>query len=238
MHIIGILTQLSRKMHPAVENLHFLHLPVSLRRIAQREQMRYDTHMKAVIFMGSPRQAGNTAALCRPFMERLALLGWENRYITLADKHISPCRGYYVCQDVSGCYGCAQKDDMQPIVEAILSADLIVLATPVYTWYCPAEMKAMLDRLYGMNKYYGTGSGSLWRGKCVAILATHGYAADDALTPFATGVSRLCTHSALRYCGAYSVRDENDLASFQTEEAIAGAQAFAETLDLAVRAPV
>jgi hypothetical protein len=41
------------------------------------------------------------------------------------------------------------------------------------------------------------------------------------------GVQRLCKHSGLEYVGLYSVRDEDNLASFQTPEAVAGAKKFA-----------
>lgn len=186
--------------------------------------------MKFCILMGSPRINGNTAELCKPFITQLQNSGAETEYITLSDKNISPCRGCYACQQVSGEYGCTVHDDMQKIVESIISSDCLILATPIYTWYCPAEMKALLDRHYGMNKYYGKGEGSLWAGKTVAIIATHGYEAEYGAGPFETGIKRLCEHSHLTYSGMYSVRDIDDLASFQTEEAVSGAREFADML--------
>ncbi len=186
--------------------------------------------MNFLILMGSPRLHGNTAELCRPFREELEENHAQVRYVTLADKNIHPCLGCYACQDVAGEYGCVQHDDMYPIVEDVLWADCIVLATPIYTWYCTPQMKAVLDRHYGLNKYYRSAQGSLWAGKQVAILATHGYDREYGAGPFETGVRRLCEHSHLNYLGMYSVRDEDDLASFQTEEAVAGARAFARQL--------
>lgn len=183
--------------------------------------------MKVLVLMGSPRLHGNTAELCRPFMEELKGNGAEVRYMTLADKNIAPCRGCYACQKVGGEYGCVIKDDMFAVVENICWADLIVLATPIYAWYCAAPMKNVLDRHYGLNKYYGSASGSLWAGRRVAIIATHGYDGAYATDPFEMGVERLCKHSGLTYLGLYSVRDEDNLASFQTEEVIAGAKQFA-----------
>ena len=97
-------------------------------------------------------------------------------------------------------------------------------------------MKNVLDRHYGLNKFYGSAEGSLWAGKHVAILATHGYDAAYAAEPFETGVRRLCEHSGLVYEGMYSVRDEDDLASFRTESAVAGAKAFAGKLAGSLRA--
>ena len=83
---------------------------------------------------------------------------------------------------------------------------------------------------YGVNKYYGSAEGSLWAGKQVAILATHGYEGAYATDPFEMGIQRLCKHSGLIYRGLYSVQDEDDLASFRTEAAVSGAKAFARTL--------
>lgn len=183
--------------------------------------------MRITIFMASPRLTCNTAELCKPFIEELQARNAEVSYITLSDKDIAPCKGCYACQQVTGEYGCIHQDDMQGIVEEIIRSDIIVLATPIYTWYCTAEMKAMLDRYYGLNKYYGSGTGSLWAGKSVAIIATHGYDREYAANPFETGIAHLCEHSKLNYLGMYSVRDEDDLASFQTDDAINGAKQFA-----------
>ena len=186
--------------------------------------------MNVLILMGSPRLQGNTAELCRPLIEELEAGGASVSYVTLEDKDIAPCRGCYACQNVGGEYGCVQKDDMYAVVDEILRADLIVLATPIYAWYCTAQMKNVLDRHYGLNKFYGSAEGSLWAGKKVAILATHGYRGAYATDPFETGVQRLCKHSGLEYAGLYSVRDTDNLASFRTEEAVEGARAFARKL--------
>lgn len=186
--------------------------------------------MNVLILMGSPRLQGNTAELCKPFMAEMEQNDSQVRYIPLAEKHIRPCLGCYACQQVSGAYGCPLQDDMADVVEQIIRADLIVLATPIYAWYCAAPMKNLLDRHYGLNKFYGAGQGSLWAGKQMALLLTHGYDAAYATQPFVQGMERLCAHSRLVYRGMYSVRDEDDLSSFQTEQAVEGARAFARQL--------
>ena len=183
--------------------------------------------MKVLILMGSPRLHGNTAELCKPFMEELAKQGAEVKYMELEKKTINPCKECYVCQEVTGEYGCAQKDDMPAIAKEMLWADCIVLATPIFAWYCTTKMKAILDRHYGFNKYYGSAEGCLWEGKKVGIIATHGYKGAYATDPFELGVKRLCEHSNLQYIGMYSVQDEDNLASFQTAEAVEGAKEFA-----------
>jgi len=64
----------------------------------------------------------------------------------------------------------------------------------------------------------------------MAIIATHGYYREYATEPFETGIRRFCLHSNLEYMGMYSVRDEDDLASFKTESAVEGAREFARKL--------
>lgn len=186
--------------------------------------------MNVLILMGSPRLQGNTAELCKPLIKELTANGAEVHYMTLADKDIQPCLGCYACQDISGKYGCVRRDDMYAVVDQIRWADLIVLATPIYAWYCAAPMKNVLDRHYGLNKYYGSAEGSLWAGKKLAILATHGYDGAYATDPFEMGVERLCKHSNLEYLGLYSVQDEDNLASFQSEAAMEGAREFARRI--------
>jgi len=178
--------------------------------------------------MSSPRLGGNTAEVLKPFIRELEDNNCKVEYITLADKDIRPCQGCYACQNVVGEYGCVQNDDVASIMDAIIDSDCVVLATPIYTWYCTAPMKALLDRHYGLNKYYGKAAkGSLWKGKKVAIVATHGYDTEYAASPFETGIIRLCEHSKLKYLGMYSARHVKNISSFQTEEVIAGARDFA-----------
>lgn len=186
--------------------------------------------MNILVLMGSPRLNGNTAELCKYFAEEMSAHNAQVKYIELDRKNINPCRECYVCQDVAGEYGCAQKDDMIQIAEEILWADLIILATPIFSWYCTAKMKALLDRHYGFNKYYGSAQGCLWEGKSLGIIATHGYDGDYATEPFETGMKRLCIHSNLKYVGMYSVQDEDNLASFRTPEAVEGVKTFARSV--------
>ena len=186
--------------------------------------------MKILILMGSPRLHGNTAELCKYFMEELQEQNVEIKYIELEKMLINPCKECYICQNIEQIYGCAQKDDMTEIAEDILWADAIVFATPIFAWYCTAKMKAVLDRHYGFNKYYGSASGCLWEGKRVGIIATHGYEDNYATEPFETGIKRLCIHSNLKFFGMYSVQDNNNLASFQTAEAKEGVKEFARKM--------
>ena len=186
--------------------------------------------MNFYVLMASPRVKGNTAELLKPFLAELESNEANVTYVALSEKNILPCRGCFACQHVSDEYGCIQQDDVLEIMKNIIACDCVVLATPIYSWYCTTPMKALLDRHFGLNKYYGSAQGSLWEGKKVAIISTHGYDAEYGAGPFETGIKRLCEHSKLEYMGMYSVRDEDDIVSFQTEDAINGAREFARKL--------
>jgi len=116
--------------------------------------------MKICILQGSPRENGNTAAVLKPFTRRMEERGHTCETIRLHGKVLNPCLACRACQKDWTIFGCVQKDDMQEIFDAVRAADLLVLATPIYAWYCTPPMKSALDRLvYGMNKYYGEEKG-------------------------------------------------------------------------------
>ena len=164
--------------------------------------------MKCLILMGSPRKNGNTRQLLDPFTEELAALSWQTETVWLYDLDLRPCTACRACQRDWTAFGCRQRDDVQDLFDRVLRADLLVLATPIYSWYCTPPMKALLDRLvYGMNKFYGAEKGpSLWAGKAVALLTTCGYRLEKGCDLFEEGVRRYCKHSQLRYLGSHAER--------------------------------
>lgn len=188
--------------------------------------------MKYCILMGSPRKKGNTSSLLVPFIDELKKSGAEVSTIWLYDKKIRPCLACRYCQDEWDKFGCVQKDDMQEIFDEVISSDFIILATPIYSWYCTAPMKLLLDRLvYGMNKYYGKEKGpSLWAGKRCSIIATCGYKPEKGADLFEQGIIRYCKHSLLKYSGMLAVRDKGYNYEFMDDEKDKMARDFAAQL--------
>jgi len=188
--------------------------------------------MKCCILMGSPRKKGNTAALLDPFMQELAQHEIQSDMIWLHNKRIEPCIACRTCQKDWTIFGCRYKDDAQEVFDKVYASDVIVLATPIYSWYCTAPMKAILDRLmYGMNKYYGEEKGpSLWAGKKLAILTTCGYSPDKGADLFEEGIKRYCGHSQLQYFGMLAERDFGYNTTFMTDEKAEHARLFARKI--------
>ena len=194
--------------------------------------------MNVCILMGSPRKEGNTAALLKPFIEELEKSGAAVETHWLYDLDIRPCLACRACQKDWTIFGCAQADDGQRLFDRLMAADLIVFATPIYSWYCTPPMKALMDRMvYGMNKYYGAEKGpSLWAGKAVALLTTCGYRPEKGADLFEEGLRRYCKHSALRYLGSHAERHLGYGTVFMDGEKEARTRKFARDLMESVKA--
>ncbi len=96
-----------------------------------------------LILSGSPRKGGNSDLLCDEFMRGATESGNKVTKINVADKKIAPCRACYACK---GTGKCAIKDDMADILQAMIDADVLVLASPVYFYSIDAQLKALIDR--------------------------------------------------------------------------------------------
>ncbi len=98
---------------------------------------------KVLILSGSPRKGGNSDLLCDEFMRGAIESGNEVTKINVAEKKVAPCRACYACKE-SG--NCIIKDDMADILQAMIDADVLVLASPVYFYSIDAQLKAVIDR--------------------------------------------------------------------------------------------
>ncbi len=99
---------------------------------------------KVLIISGSPRKGGNSDLLCDKFLEGAFEAGHQVEKIFLADKKITFCNGCYYCAEHKGV--CVYKDDMTAIIAKMMSADVIVLASPVYFYTISGQMKTLIDR--------------------------------------------------------------------------------------------
>lgn len=194
--------------------------------------------MKFSVLMGSPRREGNTAALLRPFLEECQALGVETETIWLYDRAVNPCLGCMACQDVLNGLGCVQDDDFEEIFQSMVSCDAVILATPIYSFFCTAPMKALMDRaIYAGVKNYGAVKGpKLLAGKRVAVISTCGYPLEKGADLWEEGVKRWCRHGGLEYMGMFGRRDWGRGEPFLNEEREQAVRDFAQALTLAVRA--
>ena len=99
---------------------------------------------KVLILSGSPRKGGNSDLLCGEFARGAQENGNEVEIIRVAAKKIAPCSGCYYCRAHNG--ECAHKDGMAEVLQKMIDADVIVMASPVYFYSIDAQMKTVIDR--------------------------------------------------------------------------------------------
>ncbi len=81
--------------------------------------------------------------LCDQFMLGAKEAGNQAEEIFLRDKKIGYCTG---CGSCYTSHKCVQMDDMAEVLEKMIAADVIVMATPVYFYTMSAQMKTPIDR--------------------------------------------------------------------------------------------
>lgn len=191
--------------------------------------------MKFCILMGSPRPEGNTAALLAPFLEECGMMGVESRVISLYDRTVNPCLGCRACQDCLNSLGCVQGDDFEEIFKAMEDCDVIIPATPIYSFFCTAPMKALLDRaIYAGTKNYGAVRGPrLLAGKRLAAIVTCGYSPEKGADLWEEGLKRWCRHGGLEYMGMFCRRDMGG--AFMNEERAQAVRDFAQAIRMSIR---
>ena len=102
--------------------------------------------MKTIAICGSPRANGNTELLLKRCLSKLEESGIGTELIRLHGKKIHGCSACGVCKKTQDGTCAIKNDDFAPIFEAMKSADIIVVGSPVYYGSAVPEMMALLAR--------------------------------------------------------------------------------------------
>lgn len=101
---------------------------------------------KVLVVSASPRKGGNSDLLCDQFILGAKDAGNQAEKIFVRNKKINYCVACDACRGNGG--SCVQKDDMAEVLDKMIEADVIVMATPVYFYTMDAQMKTLIDRTY------------------------------------------------------------------------------------------
>lgn len=96
-----------------------------------------------LILSASPRKGGNSDLLCDQFLLGAEEAGNQVEKIFVRDKKIAYCTG---CGTCFANKKCSIKDDMPEILDKMIAADVIVMATPVYFYTMNGQLKTLIDR--------------------------------------------------------------------------------------------
>ena len=106
--------------------------------------------VKALFINGSPRKNFNTAQLLQKAMEGAKEAGAEVEMVNLYDRNLNykGCMSCFACKVKGGKKGvCSFPDDLKPIMERAMEADVLVCGSPVYCGYPTAGLRAFMERL-------------------------------------------------------------------------------------------
>lgn len=103
--------------------------------------------MKVIGFIGSPRKKGNTSVLVETFLAGAAAAGAETKGFFLEDYNINQCQGCYRNCILKPGYRCAKhRDDMDMMLDEMVSSDLMIFASPYYCGAYTAIMARFFER--------------------------------------------------------------------------------------------
>ena len=103
---------------------------------------------KVVGINGSPRKM-NSSELLDYALKGAASKGAEVERIDLGKLNFSGCRSCFACKLKGGkSFGkCALRDDLTPVLEKILSADAVILSTPIYWGDVTGMVRNLVERM-------------------------------------------------------------------------------------------
>ncbi len=102
--------------------------------------------MRALLFNGSPREKGNTAAM----LTRISDVFYESNahvdYIQLGGQSIHGCTACMECRQNKDERCVLEDDGVNEYIQLMKKADAIVIGSPVYFSQITPETKALIDR--------------------------------------------------------------------------------------------
>jgi multimeric flavodoxin WrbA len=102
--------------------------------------------MKVVAFNSSPRPEGNTAYMIEQVFEELHKEGIETEMINIGEELLWGCQACGKCSQNKNMRCAIGSDMMNTYVEKMVSADGIIIGSPVYFAGLNAQAKALIDR--------------------------------------------------------------------------------------------
>ena len=105
--------------------------------------------MKVIAVNGSPRKKWNTATLLERALEGATSKGAETELVHLYDLDFKGCVSCFACKMIDGpSYGrCVVRDDLTPLLKAVLNVHALIFGSPIYYGNVTGEMKSFMERL-------------------------------------------------------------------------------------------
>lgn len=104
--------------------------------------------MRVLAINGSARKNGNTYQMLKTILKAIGE-NVDKEITSLKNYEINPCDACYSCEKSGKCH---IKDDMEKILEKMLSSDVILIGSPVYYGSVTPEVRMLNDRVGFMSQ--------------------------------------------------------------------------------------
>ena len=121
--------------------------------------------MKTVVINASPRRKWNTAQIMKEAAKGAESVGAEVEYVDFYKLDLHGCMSCLICkkEGKERCK-CYWKDELSPLIERILDADVLLIGSPIYFSEPTSHYRALLERLIFCILSYDN-YGSYYKGK-------------------------------------------------------------------------
>ena len=130
---------------------------------------------KVAVILGSPSGRSSSSELAKAVVGSLSDRNPEVETFVLNDLSAKGCQACFSCKTVSE--GCILNDDLTPVLNAALDADLTIVATPIYIGEVTSQLKVFIDRSFSWFKpdYLESSNPSrVGKGKTLILIVTQG----------------------------------------------------------------
>ncbi len=128
--------------------------------------------MNILILQGSPSDNGNTDYVINMLKDEISETN-QVEIIRIVECNIEFCDGCNICQESKQLLSCKFDDEFNGIIEKMKDSDLVIVASPLYTFGFPAQLKRFIDRMYSVVQNFRTSrSHSFLEGSKLMLLLT------------------------------------------------------------------
>lgn len=138
--------------------------------------------MKVLAIVGSPRKGGNTDILVEEALDGAEECGAEVKKIYLNDLSVGCCQACGHCTTTEVYDGCAMRDEMISVHEALNWCDAFIIGTPIHFFGPSSQTHVFIDRLYCLINSDRGGRKHVLKGKRLGLIIVYG-----GTDPFSSG---------------------------------------------------
>ena len=113
--------------------------------------------MNILAICGAANKTRNTATMLKSALDgALSVPGSSGETVFLYDLHYRGCTGCHSCKllEESKLGRCAMKDDLTPVLEKAVAADVLLIGSPIYYSDVTGETRSFLERYFFAGMTY------------------------------------------------------------------------------------